>query len=1633
MSRFVAGSSLFAVLALFAFAPSQAAAQTADPTGGAGIKAYGAYHGSSIEHISLETSKLIVNIPLISYPQRGGKLRVDFELHWHNPVYTYQYVCNPYLHPCLKLFEPDQAPPYLFQALEGQPYVTGVEWQNEQGVYNNTIWDSDGGGHQATPIYDATGPIYRSIDATGYWFNQGSSNTVIMDANGIQYTYPASGPVIAEDPNGNEMTIGTSVVDTLGRTIPYPLSSSNPTTTDYTGCTGPLPTQSASLWTIPDQTGGTVTFKFCYASVHVQINFFPTNCSTATLQCDEPDGNFTELQSIVLPNGTAWEFEYNGGTNPSDSTVNAGLLSKITLPTGGTISYTWTTPPEYVNTGTSSQTYSLGITSRTADAQDGTGPKTWTYAPSCNAPGCPSSFTHSITDPLGNNEVHTMTVPCSGGTSGWYDTQVQYYQGAVSPANLLKTVSTTYSGTLNPYAPPPPQPASCVNVVPLSTTTTWPNGRVSQETKTYDSGFSVGSTSYYYGKVVSDAFDDYGTNAPGAVLKQVNNTWLALTNGNYLTGNLLNLLSSQQIVNASGVQQSYTSNTYDGQSLLSSGVTTQFTTAPNGTYRGNLTGVSHWLNTTNSNLTTTNTYYDAGMLGKTQDPLGNVTQYFYSTTYAGGYLTSLQDALNHTTTFTYDYNTGEMLTKVDANKQTTSYSYDDMRRVVQVKYPDGGQTNYQYTETAVPFTVTTTDAITSSLNKTTVESVDGFGRETESQLTSDPQGTVYVYTAYDGDGREYTVTNPYRTSSDSTYGTTAHLYDGLGRITTVTQPDGSQLLTSYTGNCTTVTDETGKKRTSCVDGLGRLTGVWEDPSGLNYETDYVYDPLGDLLSVNQKGGSTSSANWRPRTFTYDSLSRIVCAANPEVQAVTCPSSSTGSFPTGAILYAYDSDSNLLTKTAPAPNQTGSATVTTTYGYDGLNRVTKESYSDGTTPTVEHGYDGTLLSGCATTPPSLTDTYPIGRSTSMCDGSGATSWSHDQIGRELSEERTIEAVSGKFINYTYNLDGSLATLTTPPLKTITYTPGGAGRPLKAVDTGDSINFVTGATYAPTGALTGMVNGSTATFAGITTTNGYNNRLQPVLVSAVSPSATVFSLCHDFHLGVAVSIAPCSLSASTLGDNGNVYKIVNNKNNSRTRNYTYDSLNRIATAATQGTSGSYCWGQTFTIDAWSNLNEITPSQCSAPPWSNSAGPNNQVIGFCYGAAGNLLDQQACPSSGINTYVYDAENRLIWTAGYRYIYDGDGERVEKCEAATSTTACPTSGTNGTLYWTGVGSETLDETDLSGKALEEYTYFAGQRVARRDISTNDVHYYFSDHLGSASVITDSSGNIQQESDYYPYGGELVITSGDPNRRKFTGKERDTESGLDSFGARYYASTMGRFMTPDWAVKPVNVPYAKFGDPQTLNLYSYVENGPLNRIDADGHAQQQSGDSEAGCFNHSASCSTSPNNQPTPTQERQQVTQQSINRLTNDLDTLTKPVQPLAKELQKLPDVNPTVSGTGMGLTTTATFKDKGTEVSVSVTPQIVAVSGGLSATLDKSSSHEIGTLDKELGGGVSVSTTYVTSEANPNKHVGAIGVSFGAGYPPIPGGVTPSTPLDNFKSFIMRSSDAFNAAAEANPGYPY
>lgn len=111
----------------------------------------------------------------------------------------------------------------------------------------------------------------------------------------------------------------------------------------------------------------------------------------------------------------------------------------------------------------------------------------------------------------------------------------------------------------------------------------------------------------------------------------------------------------------------------------------------------------------------------------------------------------------------------------------------------------------------------------------------------------------------------------------------------------------------------------------------------------------------------------------------------------------------------------------------------------------------------------------------------------------------------------------------------------------------------------------------------------------------------------------------------------------------------------------------------------------------------------------------------------------------------------------------------------------------------------------------------------------------------------------------------------------RYTGKERDSESGLDNFGARYMSSQYGRFMTPDWSSVPTPVPFADISYPQSFNLYSYIRNNPLSRPDLDGHhtvcdPDAYSKDKNGNLVVHAGACHDVPDTQP---QQSQSIFQQ--------------------------------------------------------------------------------------------------------------------------------------------------------------
>ena len=132
---------------------------------------------------------------------------------------------------------------------------------------------------------------------------------------------------------------------------------------------------------------------------------------------------------------------------------------------------------------------------------------------------------------------------------------------------------------------------------------------------------------------------------------------------------------------------------------------------------------------------------------------------------------------------------------------------------------------------------------------------------------------------------------------------------------------------------------------------------------------------------------------------------------------------------------------------------------------------------------------------------------------------------------------------------------------------------------------------------------------------------------------------------------------------------------------------------------------------------------------------------------------------------------------------------------------------------------------------------FAAGKLIATYD--PDGLHFYMTDPLGTRRAQTDYAGVLEQTCSSLPYRRQPRLHRLHPVSPPNTtspAKNATPKSGNDYFGARYYSSAMGRFMSPDWANGADAVPYADFGNPQSLNLYGYVRNNPLAGVDADGH-----------------------------------------------------------------------------------------------------------------------------------------------------------------------------------------------------
>jgi YD repeat-containing protein len=974
------------------------------------------------------------------------------------------------------------------------PYRTAYVFQDNQAArYAFPMANNLNGGSGCSPstaVYRTVGQYAADLIADEYFAIDDPDGTVYTFANAggagcaqIGGSYTAL-PSSIEDRNGNLITVSGpptvcngsfTVTDTAGRPV---LSSSGFGTSGNTLTVDGLSSPYQLDW-------GTASSSF---SVNVSPTFSESeSCGGVNAET----GTETVLTSLTLPNNQVYKFYY-------DSVY--GLLNKIVYPNGGYVQYDW---------NVNSLAQDVQFPGSTAAGQ---GANTCEYHIDSFAVQHRYVSYDGVKVALQQDFLYTTNwVPGSASPSLW-STKVTTVKNTDNIAGTVNTTSYTYSGIVQATAPyisssaaselPVEQTIAYMDASGATLETvkkTWQDPyALASKTTLLPSG-SSSSISYKYGardQVIEEDDTDYGQSTPTRKILYTYQTFPPVPQ----FPNVIQASTFSSIVDrpCQIKHEDANANIYAEQNLLYDGGTavcgaagkpsvTVVSNLPTGTHdetsysvssstsRGNLTSSTQRCLQSCQDSTTTYAYDETGQATSKIDPCGNATcadltgsnhktMYSYTDSPSGGnvygnsnaYLTSITDPLGHSNTYSYNYSTGEVVGSVDSNKQPTTYNYgtqasqcsqqDLLNRLTEVVYPDGGITEYCYND-SVP-SVETAQLLSGSTWKTSVSTMDSLGHVIEAQLTSDLSGADTVTTTYDGGGRVYTKTNPYRFTSDPTYGLTTYAYDALSRPTSVKNPDGSFEYWCYDGiasagqkNCGShiakstgewvdFADENGNDWQRTTDSFGRLTSVIEPSGGAagtggipSLETDYSYDILNDLIAVNQIGKSGTDTP-RTRAFHYDSETRLTSASNPE---------------SGTIGYSYDANGNLSSKT-------DARSVVVNYKYDVGNRVLSKTYSnDGNkTPSSCFQYDlSSVTNGISRLSSEWTQSASAGACASTPPSTGL--WSrrsiltYDAMGRIRSEQQcTPSNCSGGSPyapTYSYDLEGN----TTGSTNGITSTP------------------------------------------------------------------------------------------------------------------------------------------------------------------------------------------------------------------------------------------------------------------------------------------------------------------------------------------------------------------------------------------------------------------------------------------------------------------------------------------------------------------------------------------------------------------------------------------------------------------
>jgi RHS repeat-associated protein len=1118
-----------------------------------GLSPYATYIPGDIDNVNPVNGNVFVKIPLLSYPQRGGKLKLDYYIYYNDkqwqanlspvsdppgskptsiagqwtPAGLAQSTAYPTLSPAGAYVARDQFAIYNTKSTQSYSETggTGGDTTTESTSYiTRSVTTPDGAIHFVGDGFTENVSCEKPVPANNCPQTPGSGQGSIInqylandgsgydpfghDPTGIYY----NGSTVS-DPNGNSITESSSGwADTYNRAIPG--TATGPGAEQFPNATGlfvPVPfgdlipgtpsecpngSTSGRIWTVPaSETYGTgvATYYLCYTSFPFQTDFnlsgmMPSGNLPYTVAEGTSSSGMGEavlLTAVILPDEREYTFNYD----------NYLSLIEIGLPSGGTISYQWQKVlfnpyPAVLSAGPASwggmvTPVSRALLSRTVNPQDGQPSITTTYhwyiTPNSEptgglaANGVQFPAYSVVTDSNGNDTEYTLGGPDDNGMfwPGYLTTAVAYYSGC-SPHDASCTAGTgtrlksvTYALTsiagsgASSHSPAfIPQVFTVPPTTVIQTTTHMPSTSGDLLSKVHQTLIAPnGSCTVYEYPVFADnsptvptttlsgcsstaqvsttSSYDFGSPASGsigALLKTETKTYAWQTTPKVLADNLLDLVSTDVVSNGSAAWTAETDSCYDANGNNTSVL--KFVNAP----------APHSCSSTPSGALVTSAVFSPpssvnpgpGVVTSTTDARGSITT--YSNFACNGSLPAtilLPDG--NQMAYQYDCNTGKVAVVQDqngiTNKVSTTYTYNDpLSRVTHVSYPDGGSAGVNYNGDTLPLRMTVTTATGEAAGPSVSTKIyDGLAREIHSEVsdaisTSVPD-TLLVDTNYDDIGRVATVSNPYRSKADITYGLSTTSYDTLNRVLEVRHPDNTFQTFAYNGSTVTFSDEVGNQWQRISDSLGRLKKVVE-PNGAyqaaSLPTNYSYDALGNLKSVNQVGAGGIDVP-RNRSFSYDGLSRLTAVNNPETAGSGGPQLTlSGASGLWTTVYSYDGNGNVLSR----KDNRG---VTTTYSYDSMNRLLSKLYSSGD-PSACYQYNTPISS--------LADSYPSGylelewtqsgtcltsaQSSAPAAAITSTAFSHDPMGR-VNSERSCPlgpcSVAYQF-NYTYDFAGNM---------------------------------------------------------------------------------------------------------------------------------------------------------------------------------------------------------------------------------------------------------------------------------------------------------------------------------------------------------------------------------------------------------------------------------------------------------------------------------------------------------------------------------------------------------------------------------------------------------------------------------